>query len=204
LAALLATGASPAGIVGSTHDFSAEPWSDGEICVVCHLPHESSIEESPGDGGLLWSHALSTSTYLMYTSPSLDGAQDPQPTGTSKMCLCCHDGTVALDYYGSNDGGEEFIPSESRVPADPLWHGEEGDLSTEHPISIVYDESADPDLHSRENAMGVSGTIADVLEGGTKLQCHSCHDVHDEENLGTPLLRVSPDWSQLCLTCHDM
>jgi predicted CXXCH cytochrome family protein len=59
--------------------------------------------------------------------------------------------------------------------------------------------------------MGVSGTtINDVLEptaAGPKLQCASCHDVHDsagESIAGTKLLRESmtAPASGLCLTCH--
>jgi hypothetical protein len=53
--------------------------------------------------------------------------------------------------------------------------------------------------------MGTSGTIADVLDAG-KVQCSSCHDVHDQESVaGTHLLRVlnnGANPSGLCLTCH--
>ncbi|MFQ5608173.1 MAG: hypothetical protein ACE5GA_09525, partial [Candidatus Zixiibacteriota bacterium] len=56
--------------------------------------------------------------------------------------------------------------------------------------------------------MGTSGTINEVLENG-KVQCSSCHDVHDNEAVGaTHLLRVSQKASMgqasgLCLTCHN-
>jgi hypothetical protein len=57
--------------------------------------------------------------------------------------------------------------------------------------------------------MGTSGTIADVLDAG-KVQCSSCHDVHDQESVaGTHLVRVAQSVAQggvasgLCLTCHD-
>ena len=82
-------------------------------------------------------------------------------------------------------------------------------LTGTHPLSIVYDEVADPGLNPKTNALG-TGTIQDVLEptaAGFKVQCSSCHDVHDgigEAVPDTHLLRVSTKTppSGLCLTCH--
>lgn len=200
------------GIVGSPHDFSTEAWNfRAEICRVCHVPHDHGRDT--GLVGLLWNHALSQNAYQMYSSAYLDGAQDAEPTGVSKMCLGCHDGTVALDEFDKNVGtpGTTFIQDdhpEFRIPNVPGSNGD--DLRATHPISIVYDENADSGLHPKTNPMGNSGTIADVLENG-KVQCSSCHDVHDsagEAVAGTHLLRVAQTTSQggsasgLCLTCH--
>jgi hypothetical protein len=69
--------------------------------------------EATGGGGALalWNRKLSTATYTTYTSPSLAAAAilDPsftgdaklasplgQPGGSSKLCLSCHDGTLAI------------------------------------------------------------------------------------------------------------
>jgi len=80
------------------------------------------------------------------------------------------------------------------------------DLRGTHPLSIEYDFTADGGLFPTGNAMGTSGTIADVLDFG-KVQCSSCHDVHDQDSVaGTHLLRVlnnGANPSGLCLTCHD-
>jgi hypothetical protein len=65
-------------------------------------------------------------------------------------------------------------------------------------------------LRPKSTTMGTSGTIADVLEGGTKVQCSSCHDVHDQDTVvGSHLLRVGTTVAKgglasgLCLVCHD-
>lgn len=208
------------GAVGSPHNFvdnlgEAElPGIGGwngreELCRVCHVPHDHNRAQAYGDAGLLWNHALSTATYTMYTSDTLDGSSEPQPTGYSKMCLGCHDGTVGIDTFDKYSGGvismedynHNFIVPGVNYP---------GDLQSTHPISIVYDPSLDPGLHSLSTPMGGSGTIEDILENGQLVQCSSCHDVHDqpgESVLGTPLLRVdqraiSGTPSGLCLTCH--
>jgi len=199
------------GITGSPHDFSNEGWNfRGEICRTCHVPHDHGRDT--GLVGLLWNHALPDTTgYVMYSSSSLDGAADAEPTGISKMCLGCHDGTVALDEFDSNVGtpGTTFIGAGDQVPNLP---GSPQDLRATHPISIVYDNAADLELNDPATTqMGASGKpISAFLENG-KVQCHSCHDVHDsptEAVAGTHLLRVgqtnstgSP--SGLCLTCHN-
>lgn len=208
------------GTTGSAHNFmdnvgAAENPANGgwnnraELCRVCHVPHDHGKVDRYSDTGLLWNHALSQATYTMYSSATLDGAVAAQPTGFSKMCLGCHDGTVGIDQFDRNVGSTVWMDDYN---AGFVFPGANyaNDLSGTHPISIVYDENLDTDLAPKATLMGGSGTIADVLEGGV-LQCSSCHDVHDQpgESIpGTHLLRVAQTAAQggtpsgLCLTCH--
>jgi len=69
--------------------------SETQVCVFCHTPHGATQGVTP-----LWNRQLSNQTYTPYTSSSLDanaiqGSLD-QPGGSSKLCLSCHDGTIAL------------------------------------------------------------------------------------------------------------
>jgi len=54
-----------------------------------------------------------------------------------------------------------------------------------------------------------TGTISDVmLEGGTELQCQSCHSVHNDFVVNDAAsagkyLKISISDSQLCLACHN-
>jgi predicted CXXCH cytochrome family protein len=193
--ALLAGGTSAlAAIAGSAHDFSSEGWSGGQICLPCHTPHnaDTSVPFSP-----LWNHEVTTATYQVYTSPTLDATVD-QPTGVSKLCLSCHDGTVALDSYGGATG-VEFITGDALLGTD---------MSNDHPISFTYDTNlalTDGELFDPSTtASGLGGTIdADMLFDGS-LECGSCHDVHNTVNPGNPhLLLIDNAASALCLTCHD-
>lgn len=199
-----------AGIVGSPHDFSSATWNHKkEVCRVCHIPHEH--ERETGRVGLLWNHRLSENVYVLYTSSTLDGAIE-QPTGISKKCLGCHDDSVGIDQFDSKvnlpgtvfmrdfDGGGFNVPQ--------LDGGT--NLTATHPISIEYLET-EPDHAPKTALMGTSGTIDDVLEYG-KVQCSSCHDVHDSAGEAVPdthLLRVPQSIAQggnpsgLCLTCHQ-
>jgi len=220
-----------AGIVGSPHDFSSETWNfRQEICRVCHVPHDHDRNYELFANGLLWNHQLSAETYQMYaeegaTNPTfasfIDGAFDNEPTGVAKLCLGCHDGTVGIDQFDRNSGATgsdsgiatvvigDINPGFQIPGAGVPRIGADMNLTGTHPLSIVYDEIADSGLNPKTNAMG-SGTIQDVLEptaAGFKVQCSSCHDVHDgvgEAIPGTHLLRVSnaTPASGLCLTCH--
>jgi len=186
-----------------------------EICRVCHVPHDHGKATQRYTNGLLWNHGISSATYTMYDSTwsdTLDNAQSAQPDGTAKLCLGCHDGTVALDTFDKYAGtaGNEIQSIDSGISAgfqvSSFMDGTNIDLRGTHPLSITYDETVDTGLNPKTTAMGTSGTIDDVLDNG-KVQCSSCHDVHDsagEAVAGTHLLRVSTKTpaSGLCLTCH--
>ena len=200
------TGVSIAGIQGSVHDFSGFSFAGGQICLPCHTPHNAVSDAAP-----LWNHDLSEANYLPYSSPSMN-AQVGQPTGASKLCLSCHDGTVAVDSFGG-DTGSMFIDAFS---ADANLTT---DLSNDHPISFTYDAAlatADPGLNDPtaktvtigSGSFSRTGTISAVmLEGGTELQCQSCHSVHNDFVAGTAisdaLLKISIGGSDLCLACHN-
>ncbi len=181
-------------ITGSAHDFSTEAWNPGgEICQPCHTPHKGAPLVA-GSPGLLWNHELTTTTFNMYSSPTIDGVVSAQPGSTSLMCLSCHDGTVGLGDFGGVTG-TPVLTGSTLVGVD--LHGG-------HPISVTYDPVADPYLHPTSNTLGGTQTILSVLEGGV-LECSGCHDVHNSpsEVFGPYLLRDTLAGSQLCLDCHN-
>jgi predicted CXXCH cytochrome family protein len=170
-------------IVGSDHDFSGENWSGGEICIVCHTPHnaDTTVTDAP-----LWNHEVTTATYTLYDSPTLDSTPE-QPSGASRLCLSCHDGTVAIDSYGGNTGSDTI--------SGPALIGT--DLSDDHPISITYDST----LATADGELEDPSTISPLVLFNSKLECATCHDVH-ATNTYDELLRISNDASALCLKCH--
>ncbi len=194
----LIAGNSFSGIVGSAHDFTASgkwtqynPFHEAEICIFCHTPHHAA-SDAP-----LWNHQLTSTVFMLYSSASLN-ATISQPTGVSKLCLSCHDGTLAVNAYrGSNplDDGRTamFIP------------GVSGDLMNDHPVSFTYDSAlaaADGALHDPATvASGNGGTILSDLLVDNRLECSSCHDVHNKYS-GNAWLLTRPR-ELLCLTCHD-
>ncbi len=182
------------GISGTAHDFSAETWNtSGQLCIVCHTPHNADVSVSSAP---LWNHAVTAATFTLYGSATLD-ATVGQPDGVSKLCLSCHDGTVAIDSYGGATG-TTFMQ-----PTDPGYVGT--DISDDHPVSYVYDAAlatADGGLYdpTTQNS-GLGGTIDQDMLFSTKVQCASCHNAHDNTN--APFLRKANSGSALCLTCHN-
>jgi predicted CXXCH cytochrome family protein len=166
--------------------------SESQICIFCHTPHNAS-----GQTQYLWNRQDHTVSYIPYQSSTLY-ARVGQPTGSSKLCLSCHDGTIALGAIVSEpeevpfQGGIRFIPEgTSRISTD---------LSDDHPVSFLYDsklaqarlELSDPALLPPEIKLDQNG----------QLQCTACHDPHD--NIFGNFLVMSNQFSALCTACHVM
>ena len=80
------------------------------------------------------------------------------------------------------------------------------DLKNDHPVSFTYNTAlatADGELFNPSAAnSGPTSTIDADLLFSSKVECASCHDVHNTQNIAK-LLTVSNADSGLCLTCHD-
>ncbi len=181
--------------------------TETRICIFCHTPHNAQ------PAAPLWNRELSAvSHYEMPWSPTMQAYSSsvsaPQPDGASKLCLSCHDGTIAL---GSVLSRSEPIPISGGPTIPPTSKGYLGtDLSGGHPLSFVYDDA----LALANNAAGdmtlrLPSTLNDPdvkLDKQGKVQCTTCHDPHDDGNYGSggvPHFYVKPDWSAVCFTCHD-
>jgi len=173
-----------ASIVGSPHDLSA--LSTGDVCGFCHTPHRA-LPQTP-----VWSHKLSTAVYTIYQSSSLE-AEVGQPTGSSKLCLSCHDGTVALteSVTGGSTGGTYIPPGSANLDTD---------LSDDHPISFVYSSG----LSAEDAQIRLPSTLPEQLklDRTGELQCTTCHNSHDNSN--GKFLVMSNQRSAMCVACHDL
>jgi predicted CXXCH cytochrome family protein len=185
----LAGAAAWADLGGSAHDFSSKAWSGAQLCAVCHTPHNSQTAVVP-----LWNHSATSASFTLYSSPTFKAAIS-QPTGASKACLSCHDGTVALDSFGGKTG--------TTILAGPTLLG--NDLSNDHPISFVYDSAlAASVVGLRDPSValsGLGGTIRNDLLFNDRMECASCHDVHNSRSQSSLLVKHNAG-SALCLTCH--
>jgi predicted CXXCH cytochrome family protein len=166
---------------GTAHDFSSDGWSGGKICVVCHIPHHADASASAGP---LWNHEVSTATYTPYSSPTMSSVPG-QPRGPSKLCLSCHDGTVAVDSFGGMSGSD-FVTGSAAIGAD---------LSDDHPISILWTHQTEVPACSNCHSAWPLPFFAGYVE------CSTCHDVHN--GTGFPyLLNMPKAGSVLCKWCH--
>jgi hypothetical protein len=172
------------------------------VCIFCHTPHhankDSRLEENP-----LWSRPVSNAEYDPYYSSTMSAVvtQLPgQPTGTSRLCLSCHDGTVAL---GRLHSGQTLPGITSSITSDRASYLGT-DLRNDHPISFPYDSP----LHSKDLELKDPSQLpAEVrLEKGTNfVQCTTCHDPHRDPIPLTSKFLVIPNYkngTQLCIACH--
>jgi predicted CXXCH cytochrome family protein len=161
-----------------------------QVCVFCHAPHHTSGVRP------LWNRELPVSAYRIYESSTLD-AQPGQPTGASKLCLSCHDGTIALGSVLSRADrirmvGGDFIPAGlSNLGTD---------LSDDHPVSFFY--SSGLAAADRQLASPLSLPPEIKLDESGQLQCTACHDPH--RNVHGNFLVKSNEFGQLCIACHNM
>ena len=160
-----------------------------EICIFCHTPHMAT-SESP-----LWNHALATGPYKEYSSTTLK-AKVGQPTGASKLCLSCHDGTVALGMVNSRRSTIQMANGVSLMPDGRSRIGT--DLSDDHPVSFTYDSV----LAGRQGELRDPATLNDRVrvDHNSQMQCTSCHDPHDNQ-FGKFLVEDNTS-SKLCRECH--
>lgn len=212
------------GINGSRHDMTtvggtAEKY--GRTCAFCHTPHNATTSEH----GPLWNRAESTVTVAPYTwKATLNGGiAIPDPTiGPTRLCLSCHDGSVAVDSHGSNgpQTGTRKLSGDTKI----------SDMKITHPIGFDYvaaqaartsaeivpatayfldsaDSSASFDTHNR--IAGTGKTILGTLYQGTIMTCATCHEVHNTTNAtatGTNgynyFLNAREEGSAICLSCH--
>ena len=229
-----------AGIKNSKHDMSAgstssiksQPTGSGgtsEICVFCHTPHGSS-NIAP-----LWNRTSSLTAYTLYTSdylgPSAAGglgyltaSPAAQPNASSKLCLSCHDGTIALGsvYNLPGSGGYSATPGPGilmqsagvpivggKMPATAggnLGGAGGADLSNDHPVGFLYNSTVDTELTPQTWA---SNSLVRLYPNGDagggvsvgRLECATCHNAHDNQYYN--FLRIANTNAALCTFCHN-
>lgn len=217
--------AARASIIGSKHDFGGDDyknWSQGQICLPCHIPHNATVKDASGNylDGPLWNHTLSTATYTLYTpldAPTTDANGNPVLTGevdeNSMLCLSCHDGTVALDSFGGGLG------TAGPIAGTPGAKGSANlgtDLSDDHPIGeravwpdVTPSYMVDPSLRDAQHIM----PLRHMADGKLAVGCTSCHEPHNRAGQahmlwvnnsgpGTTVDGRAVDGSLLCLNCH--
>ena len=120
--------AGTADVINSSHNLSASgpgvvQSSETQVCIFCHAPHNVFPDIQP-----LWNRFMPTQSYNPYSSTTMK-ASAGMPGQISKMCLSCHDGTVALGQTITSG----IIPTTGALS---LAKNLTTDLSDDHPISF--------------------------------------------------------------------
>ena len=183
-----------AGVVDTAHNLSAtgpgtvRAGTTTEVCAFCHTPHRAATTRA------LWSRDLPPVTYTLYASSTLETTPG-QPTGATRLCLSCHDGTTALGLVRTSSGRR-------RLPLGPVTGRANlsTDLSDDHPVSFEYTTA----LARTHGQLADPATLTSrvPLDATRQLQCTACHDPHD--NPFRAFLRLDDKGGALCTSCHQV
>ena len=165
--------------------------TEDRICIFCHAPDRSRVKTM-----YLWNKKLLKRHYIPYQSSTLL-AKVGQPTGASKLCLSCHDGTIALGDVLSERHRIPFAGGIRFMPEGPTRIGT--DLSDDHPVSFVYDDYLAASNGELANPLTLPREVK--LDNQNQLQCTACHDAHD--NTYGDFLVMANENSALCKICHE-
>ncbi len=156
------------------------------LCIFCHTPHNANPKRA------LWNKDLPPVTYKLYQSSTMQATLN-QPTGSSRLCLSCHDGVIAMSKVRVNDTAGRFtLP---QISGRTLLGT---DLSGSHPISFVYDSSLALRTGELIEPAALPRTVR--LDENKEVQCTSCHDPHEDK--WPNFLRQDNRFSAECTSCH--
>jgi predicted CXXCH cytochrome family protein len=170
--------------------------SETRVCIFCHVSHNSSPE------GPLWNHETTSSTnYRTYERITLTGKPE-QPNGATKLCLSCHDGTIAV---GAIRGilkplTLEGVNHDGTIPASKKSNFGM-DLTGTHPVSINFNQTTALATGHLKWPLD-NNDKRDFLDANGYVQCTSCHDAHGSASDKYPFWKRKT-FSEVCLACHQ-
>ncbi|QEM66777.1 cytochrome c3 family protein [Geobacter sp. FeAm09] len=192
-------------IVNSPHNLSSGSTArvmsteETRVCIFCHTPHHATKLSDTSYTGPLWSREENTAQdYTPYASTTI-AASPGQPQGPSRLCLSCHDGTIALGAPGTHATSATLGPLTPPPTGKSTVLGK--DLRDDHPISMEYGRKTS----EFRDAATVTGTtrIKLVRRASTLyVECTSCHDPHDNQYGNFLVLDTSSHRDALCTVCH--
>jgi len=201
---------------GSVRALPAGQGGTSEVCVFCHTPHGATQSD---EGGLalrspLWNRRVPAgTTYTPYTSSTLDALNITEgfnntPGGSSKLCLSCHDGTLAIGNVNVLNGqpnaqiamtgtgpGGTMPPGQGTTTGFTRYLGT--DLRNDHPISVTFNAALaarDGELRpvdAQQRWPATTGSVVGVRASGFKPQLPL-------EPTGT-----ARQGQVQCASCHD-
>jgi hypothetical protein len=170
--------------------------SETRVCIFCHTSHNASNE------GPLWNHKTSkTGNFKTYSRSTLQSLPE-QPNGATKLCLSCHDGTIAV---GAIKGLSNPIAMQNVGAGGEIQSNRKSligtDLSGTHPVSVKFQQNAAlADQNLRWPPLDPERRVGVDADG--YVQCTSCHDPHNDSRSERYPFWQKSSFDAVCNVCH--
>lgn len=167
--------------------------TEKRVCIFCHTAHNAKTDADLINAPL-WNHTLSSATYTVLSPNTLVNSVDKYslfnvgivnmlstppdlPDGPSRLCLSCHDGTVAIGSVGSEaavigmDLSHNCLDATGKLTnsVDPVncksYIGT--DLTKKHVISIPMNDTLKSDSSGKCYVAGQTFRVKYPWEGAT-------------------------------------
>jgi predicted CXXCH cytochrome family protein len=165
---------------------------------------------------------------IRHTSKALYG----EPTGSSRLCLSCHDGVTAggiplgnvLRPGGAGAASIKMLSADRIAAGSPTLFTADKIKLGHHPVSFVYDADVLLAIKS-DSYKGTQNyklpSMAEVkLDKDGRMQCTTCHDPHQNKSQEDQLIpstqrKIAPFWvyggtgdaitdhDAVCKDCHN-
>lgn len=201
-----------------------------QICIFCHTPHNAAQTAlwNRNDSGAVFGHYSSPTLIIRRTSQASYG----EPTGSSRLCLSCHDGVTAggiplgdVKNTGGTVSGAIRMQGNDRITVgSPALFTADKIKMGHHPVSFVYD--ADVLLAIKTDSVKATQnyklpSMAEVkLDKDRRMQCTTCHDPHqnksrEDQFIPSTQRKIAPFWvyggtgdavtdhDAVCKDCHN-
>ena len=203
-----------------------------KICKYCHTPHDASPAIP------LWGHDLPTASFKKYSSTTLvidnTGVVDDSEyrtlglSGTTKLCLGCHDGLTALSAIKGGGRGQTMTVDDLGGQSSGYDNAGVIDISNKHPVSFRYNVTVRGLINDvKTSAYRLPDEPNNTISTNTRVinkwkqedgrvECNICHDPHnnyatnDRDQLpfwvsgsvNDPVLGTYSSHDAVCRSCH--
>lgn len=187
-----------------------------QICIFCHTPHNAVSSRA------LWNRRDTIQSFGHYSSSGLHINEDlkaasgyNEPNGSSRLCLSCHDGVMALGavvngpQYGGSDVAINGSTNTAMAGANVFDRVKM--TNSHHPVSFNYAGTVQSTLATIGNyKLPPPGSNVRLDKEG-RMQCTTCHDPHQTRDTALPFW-VWEDTGDInnsshdavCKTCHNV
>lgn len=222
LTSTFALAASTDQLAATKHNFTTGTYNlgTGNICQPCHTPHHAITDDAISTR--LWNHRMSSATYTLYDGSqagftgNVDGSQGMDRV--SRLCLSCHDGTVALDAFGMGTTGIPGGNTGSLMLSATDTRNLGTSFADDHPVgseALVFLPDGITPAHTpyrlkapvlSNGRVSISGLSLASMAEGFVVGCRTCHNAHGtatgSANFSAHPKLLNTSEATLCTSCH--